>query len=88
MPGCNVRSCEEYEVKDTCIDSFLCGGLLHDTDEGIGYENEEDDDGLDECACKTGVLVVLEEGEDERNDGRGKENEDELVLELLEDQFP
>lgn len=70
---------------DTHIDSLLGTGLLHDSNSGVGDEDEEDNDGLDE-GCRE-VLSGFEEGEDEGNDSTSEEDENKLVLELGEDEL-
>lgn len=59
----------------------LC--FLDDADDCVGDKDEKDDCGFDESTQGGGVGGVLEEGEEEGDDGRGEEDEDELVLELV-----
>ena len=49
-------------------------------------EDEEDDTRLNQSGAERGIL--LEQRKDKRDDGRGEENQHELVLELLEDELP
>lgn len=71
--------------RETHVDSLLGARLLEDSDGGIGDEDEHNDEGLDER--RRPRLGLLEEGEHEGHDGRAKEDEDELVLKLGEDQL-
>lgn len=48
-------------------------------------QKETHNGGIDKCAP---AAFILEQGEDKRHSGRAKEDEDELVLELLEDELP
>ena len=57
---------------------------LPDTDDGVGDEDEEDDERLDEGGDR---VVILEEGEDEGDNGGEEQDLDQQVVELLEDQL-
>ena len=59
--------------------------FLADTDDGVQDQDSEDNGGVDECGPS---LLFFEKGEDEGNGSAGKEDDDELVLELLEDELP
>jgi len=54
---------------------------LPDADDGVGDEDEEDDEGLHEG--RDGFLVVLKEGQDEGDDGGQEEDLDQEIVELL-----
>lgn len=70
----------------TCLDRLFCVGLLCDTDPCIGDEDGQDDDRFDIGGRL--VLSFLKVGEDERDSGGREQDQDELILELLEDEFP
>lgn len=72
----------------TYVDGLFSICLLNDTDSGVGDENEENDQRFDKgCHPRSSRLGrVFETRQDERHDGRGEENEDELIFELSEDQ--
>lgn len=72
----------------THIYGLLRIALLDDTDSSVRDKDEENDKGLYECAPPARVGVVFKESEDERNDSGSEQNQDQLVLELLEDEFP
>jgi hypothetical protein len=66
-------------------DGLLGAALLRDSDDGIEDQDGEDDGGVDEGAPSA---LVLEEGQDKRDGGGAEKNEDELVFELFEYEFP
>lgn len=68
------------------LDSFLCIALLHHTDDCIGNQNEQDHGRFDECGGL--VFALFQQGQHEGDDSRDQEDDDELVFELLEDEFP
>ena len=57
---------------------------LPDTDNSVGNQDEQDDKGLDEGGDR---VVILEEGEDEGDDGGEEQDLDEQVIELFQDQL-
>ena len=61
-----------YRVKSAAVTKT---GLRHRT-----YDNGINED--------SPVVAVLEKGENERHGSRGKEDDDQLVLELFQDEFP
>ena len=58
---------------------------LPDTDNSVGDQDEQDDKGLDEGGDR---VVILEEGEDEGDDGGEEQDLDKEIVELLEHQLP
>ena len=57
---------------------------LPDTDNSVGDQDEQDDKGLDEGGDR---VVILEEGEDEGDDGSEEENLDKEVIKLFQDKL-
>ena len=57
---------------------------LPDTDNSVGDQDEQDDKGLDEGGDR---VVILEEGEDEGDDGGEEQDLDKQVIELFQDQL-
>ena len=88
MSRAETEACRETGWNITHVDSLLRVGLLDYTDSRIGDKNEQNHERFDERAPPTRPFRVFEEREDERDDSRGKEDENELVLELFEDEFP
>merc|ERR1719342_2034219 len=66
------------------LDSLLSVPLLPDTDNSVGDQDEQDDKGLDEGGDR---VVILEEGEDEGDDGGEEQDLDKQVIELFQDQL-
>merc|ERR1712073_76498 len=66
------------------LDSLLSVPLLPDTDNSVGDQDEQDDKGLDEGGDR---VVILEEGEDEGDDGGKEQDLDKQVIELFQDQL-
>ena len=57
---------------------------LPDTDNSVGDQDEQDDKGLDEGGDR---VVILEEGEDEGDDGGEEKNLDKEVIKLFQDKL-
>jgi hypothetical protein len=64
-------------------------GLLPHAHDRVDDQDQQDDGGLHERLHGSAtVLGLFEEGQEERQSGRSKQNLDELIVELLEDQLP
>lgn len=90
MRACaNVSQARTHShTRTTNINCPLRVGLLDYTDCRVRDEDEQDNQGLYECAPPARAFRVLKECEDERHDSGCQEDEDELVLELFEDELP
>lgn len=87
-----------------CCDCLFGGRFLRYSDDGVENEDSENLGGTGQkriqsrrAQCRTyydgvdkdgPVVAILEQGEDERYGGRGKQDDDQLVLELFQDEFP
>merc|ERR1712013_825201 len=79
-----MKSARSQNLLNNLLDSLLSVPLLPDADNSVGDQDEQDDKGLDEGGDR---VVILEEGEDEGDDGGEEQDLDEQVIELFQDQL-
>lgn len=71
--------------KKCYLDRLFSVGFLDDTDGGVGDQDQENNNGFDKGSAR---VVLLQHGEDERDTGGNKKDNDELILELLQNHLP
>lgn len=72
--------------KNKCyLDRLFSVGFLDDTDGGVGDQNQENNNRFDKGGAG---VVLLQHGEDERDTGGNKKDNNELILELFQNHLP